>query len=302
MNVVSFIANTLASAAGYALFALAVVLAYRSSRVLLFCVGEIGILAAYVLLQVWTSTTTRLGPDAWPLGLALGLAAATLASAVAGLLLFVVLARLPDQASPFVGTAVTIAFSIALNGVLTIAWQGEIARLPIADATISLETWLPAPATASVLSLGVVVVASLLCAVLLALFYRSRHGLELQALANNRTLAQLRGIPVRRRLAGVWVCCAVISGWAGILCASLAAVSTEGATVGFSGIVAAIVGGLTSPGGALIGALLLAAGENATSMFFDARYSAIVPVLLLVALLALRPSGLSARVEAIFRT
>ncbi|WP_315130057.1 branched-chain amino acid ABC transporter permease [Achromobacter marplatensis] len=299
MNQASLIVNTLASAAGYSLFALAVVLAYRSSRILLFCVGEIGILAAYVLLQVWTALAAPLG---YVPGLIAGLLAATAVSAVVGLLLHLVLGRLDEKASPFVGTAVTIAFSVALLGVMTIAWQGEIARLPVPDRALSLAWLLPQPASVSALALGVALAGGLLCGLLLLAFYRSHYGIELQALASNRALAQLRGIPVRRRLAGVWIACAVISGWAGIFCAALAAVSTEGAAVGFSGIVAAIIGGLTSPGGALIGALLLATGENLTGLFFDARYSVVVPVLLLVLLLAVRPSGLSARVESILRT
>lgn len=299
MNLASLIVNTLASAAGYSLFALAVVLAYRSSRILLFCVGEIGILAAYVLLQTWTALTAPLG---YLPALVVGVVAATAVSAVVGWLLHQVLGRLDEKASPFVGTAITIAFSVALLGVMTIAWQGEIARLPLPDRALSLTWLLPAPASVSALALGVALAAGALCVLLLLAFYRSHYGIELQALASNRALAQLRGIPVRRRLAGVWIAAAVVSGWAGIFCSALAAVSTEGAAVGFAGIVAAIIGGLTSPGGALVGALLLATGENLTSLYFDARYSVVVPVLLLVLLLALRPSGLSARVEAIFRT
>ncbi len=109
-------------------------------------------------------------------------------------------------------------------------------------------------------------------------------------------------MPVQRRLATVWIASAVIAGIAGIFSAALSAVSVEGATVGFSGIVAAIIGGLTSPLGGIAGALLLATGENVTSLFFEARYSIVVPVLLLVILLIVRPSGLSARVERIART
>lgn len=299
MNLASLIVNTLASAAGYSLFALAVVLAYRSSRILLFCVGEIGMLAAYVLLQTWTGLAPTLG---YLPALGAGVAVSTAVSAGVGWLLHLVLGRLDEKASPFVGTAITIAFSVALLGVMTIAWQGEIARLPLADQALSLTWLLQAPASVSALAVGVALAAGALCGLLLLVFYRSHYGIELQALASNRALAQLRGIPVRRRLAGVWIAAAVVSGWAGISCSALAAVSTEGAAVGFSGIVAAIIGGLTSPGGALVGALLLATGENLTSLYFDARYSVVAPVLLLVLLLALRPSGLSARVEAIFRT
>ena len=63
-----------------------------------------------------------------------------------------------------------------------------------------------------------------------------------------------------------------------------------------------IIGGLTSPDGALVGALLLAAGEGMISLFFDLRYAIVVPVLALTLLLAIRPRGLSARVETIERT
>jgi branched-chain amino acid transport system permease protein len=86
------------------------------------------------------------------------------------------------------------------------------------------------------------------------------------------------------------------------LSGAISSVSIEGAAVGFSGLVAAIIGGLTSPGGAIIGAMLLAVGENTISLFFDVRYSVVVPVGLLVALLAVRPYGLSARIERIART
>jgi branched-chain amino acid transport system permease protein len=100
----------------------------------------------------------------------------------------------------------------------------------------------------------------------------------------------------------VWMAASVVSGLAGVLSGAISSVSVEGSAVGFSGLVAAIIGGLTSPGGALIGALLLAAGENLVSMYFDIRYSVVVPVILLVALLAVRPWGISARVERIART
>ena len=83
---------------------------------------------------------------------------------------------------------------------------------------------------------------------------------------------------------------------------TISAVSISGAAVGFSGIVAAIMGGLTSPAGALAGAFALALGENLTSLWFDARYSVAVPVVLLVLLLAMRPAGLSGRVEHISRS
>ena len=67
-------------------------------------------------------------------------------------------------------------------------------------------------------------------------------------------------------------------------------------------MIAALIGGLTSPAGALVGALLLAAGESIISLNFDVRYTIVAPVLGLTLLLAIRPRGLSARTETIERT
>ena len=68
-----------------------------------------------------------------------------------------------------------------------------------------------------------------------------------------------------------------------------------------SAFVAAILGGLTSMWGCIVGAILLAAIETGVTVFFEPRYAHVVPVLLLLALLAFRPSGLAGRTEQIAR-
>lgn len=291
MNVPSFVLDLLSSAVIYALFGLAVVLAYRTSRVLMFCVGEIGMTSAYVLRDVWLWAGGTAG------GLALAAAVALGVAALAGWGLYALLRQLSANGDPFVGTVVTIAASIFLEGLMSAVWNGENLQLPFPRGTVMF-----GGVSLSVVSLGIVAVGGLLIAALLLTFYRTRAGIELQAVAGNWKLAVLSGIPAARWLAVAWVVAAMISAVAGILSAAVSAVSASGAAVGFSGIVAAIMGGLTSPAGALGGALVLAVGENVTSLYLDARYSVAVPVVLLVLLLALRPSGLSGRTERISRT
>lgn len=297
MNLPSLLLNILSSTVVYALFALAIVFAYRTSRVLLFCIGEIGMVSAYVLLQVWGWAGAQDLAGGGASAFAAGMAAALCVSALQGGLLYLVLGKIGTDGDAFTGTVVTIAFGIVLFGLMTTLWRGEITRMPLPDWPVAL-----AGQTLSGMVLGIVAAGAALISLLLLAFYRSNLGIEMQALASNRALAELRGVPVQRRLATVWIASAVIAGIAGIFSAALSAVSVEGATVGFSGIVAAIIGGLTSPLGGIAGALLLATGENVTSLFFEARYSIVVPVLLLVILLIVRPSGLSARVERIART
>jgi branched-chain amino acid transport system permease protein len=280
----------LSSAAVYALYALAIVFVYRTSRILLFCAGEIGVMSAYVLTGVlqWAGNTTG--------GFLLALAVALLFDLLVGVILFFVL-RQEKLEDPFTGTAITIAFAILLDGCMTVAWSSLVQQMPFPHSTLSF-----GGAAFSTVSLAVIAIGGGAATVILTLFHRTPIGVELQALANNRSLAKLSGIPVESRMLTMWIAASVISGLAGILAGTISAVSAEGAAVGFSGLVSALIGGLTNPGGALIGALLLAAGENVVSFYFDIRYSIVVPVVLLVALLAIRPRGISARIEHIVRT
>jgi branched-subunit amino acid ABC-type transport system permease component len=291
MNHWSFVVDVLSSAVIYALYALSVVLAYRTSRILMFCVGEVGMTSAYVLHDVWAWAGHGMA------GLALAVIAAVLAGALIGWLLYAVLHRLAASGDNFTGTVITIAFSIFLGGVMSAVWSGNVEQLPFPHDSVMV-----GGISLSILSLWILLLGGGLIAALLLAFYRSTFGVELQALASNWQLSVLNGIPASRRLLAVWIAASAISAVAGILSAAISAVSIDGSLMGFSGIVAAIVGGLTSPGGAIVGALLLAAAENLTSFYFDARYSVAAPVALLVLLLVLRPSGLSARVESISRT
>ncbi|WP_213737095.1 branched-chain amino acid ABC transporter permease [Bradyrhizobium sp. dw_411] len=290
MTVLPYAINTLSTAVVYALFALAIVFAYRTSRILLFCVGEIGVMSAYVLSAVlhWTGTTAG--------GIVLAVAMTLLFDTVIGIVLFFVLGQ-EKQEDPFTGTAITIALAIFFAGCISVIWGGQVEQLPFPNGTISV-----AGASISIISVISIAVGAIVALAILALFYNTSIGIELQALANNRELAVLNGIPVNSRMLTVWIAASIVSGLAGVLSGAISSVSAGGTAVGFSGLVAAIIGGLTSPGGAIAGAMLLAAGENITSLFLDVRYSAVVPVGLLVALLALRPYGLSARVERIVRT
>jgi branched-subunit amino acid ABC-type transport system permease component len=291
MSALPFALDVLSSAVIYALFALAVVLAYRTSRVLMFCVGEIGVASAYVMRDVWAWT----GDSA--AGLALAVLAALCVAALVGWTLYALLRQLSASSDYFIGTVVTIAVSIFLEGLMSAVWNGETEQLPFTRHALAISG-----VSLSVLSLWIVVLGGGLIAASLLVLHRTRIGIELQALSGNWQLAVLNGIPAARRLAAVWIAASMLSAVAGIFSAAVSAVSIGGASVGFSGIVAAIMGGLTSPGGAIAGALLLAFGENLTSLYFDARYALAVPVVALVLLLALRPAGLSGRVERISRT
>lgn len=290
MNLASFAVNTLSTTMVYALIALAVVFVYRTGRILFFCVGEIGTVTAYVMAEVWNWAGQTAA------GLPIAIAAALAVDIAIGFLLFGILSQ-EKQEDPFLGTAITIAVGIILVGLMSVMWGSSVEQLPLLKGYLTFGgTTLPLVGFVAIF-LGALTVLSVL-----ALFYWTSIGIELQAAAENRQLATLNGIPVGRRVLMTWIAACALSGVAGVLAGSVSSISVGGSAIGFSGIVAAIIGGLTSPGGALAGALILAAGENLISLFFDVRYSTVVPVALLLVLLTVRPWGLSSRVERIFRT
>ena len=71
--------------------------------------------------------------------------------------------------------------------------------------------------------------------------------IDMQAIANNPTLAHLRGIFVQRTLCAAWVLGSLLAALAGVLIASVSVVSVEGAVIGVSAIVAALIGLVVHP-------------------------------------------------------
>src|SRR3546814_7858000 len=124
-------------------------------------------------------------------------------------------------------------------------------------------------------TLTIFAVCSLAIAAIHLVVANTKLGIAMRAVANNPGLASLRGISVPRVLLVAWLFSAVLSTIAGISMASLSSVAMEGAVIGVSAVVAAILGGLTSMGGAIIGAILLAFGEQLISVYINARYSQI---------------------------
>jgi branched-chain amino acid transport system permease protein len=287
---VSFLLGVLASTAILVAFATAVVLVYRASHVLAFHVGEIGVMAAYV--AVAANKMVPAGPWASVITIACGLIAALAMGAITHL----VVDRWGGRRGHFVGTVLTIALGIVILGLVSLVWSGESKRLVLATGRLEFGDFGIAwntGASALICMAGVVLVQ------IVVRF--TRFGIDMRAVANNPRLAELRGVPVRRVLLVTWLMASVMAGLGGIGVAAISSAAMEGAFVGISGVVAAILGGMTSLVGALVGAILIAAAEHGVTVFVDARYSQVVPVVMLLIVLALRPSGLAGRVERIAR-
>ncbi|NII95006.1 branched-chain amino acid ABC transporter permease [Microbacterium halimionae] len=186
----------------------------------------------------------------------LGMLAAILASGVLGLLLGLAAARLKG---PYLA-GVTLALVVALPAVtsvfsgvfrgdqgLQIAFEGVP---PVLARVIALEQW---QAWVAILVTAVIVTA-------LAIVRRGGLGLRMRAVRDDETAARLNGIPAARVKIAAFAISAVAAGAAGgVLCFVTQSVSPGAYTLAFSLllVVAAVIGGLGSIGGAAIGAALI---------------------------------------------
>lgn len=290
MNWAWFFYSALGNASVYAVIALGVVIVYRTNRILPFHVGQFGILAAYLFTSLWKPA------QGFGAGFILAAFAVLVMSCALGIFLHVLIDRWGARYGHFTGTVITIAVASSLTGITSYIWRGEVRRFRFMDGSIEIF------GTQMALNSLLLTLVSLITifAVLIWIRY-SRMGIDMQAVANNSRLAELRGISVNQRLIAAWIASCVLAAFGGIVSASMSVLSLEGSVVGISAIVAAILGGMHSMAGAAAGAVLLSMGEIYVTTTFDPRYSQVVPVLMLVLLLTFRPSGLSGRIEEIRR-
>jgi branched-chain amino acid transport system permease protein len=132
----------------------------------------------------------------------------------------------------------------------------------------------------------------------LGLFFRySRAGLALRATASNQQTALSMGISVKRMFALSWCIAAVVSGIGGVLLASIrGGVDMSLGFMGLKVLPVVILGGLDSVPGAIVGGLVVGVLENITGGYLDPLLGGgvkeVVPYVLLVLILMVRPSGL----------
>lgn len=148
----------------------------------------------------------------------------------------------------------------------------------------------------------IIVVASILVAILIFLgFEFSQLGLLFEAVAENIMAARLRGIPASRVLAFAWGLTTVISTVGAILMAPVLFLTPDmlGSVFVYS-LIAVVIGGLQSPWGALFGGVIVGVVENVAGgiSFIGSELKFVVVMALLIAVLVFRPRGLWGRSEA----
>jgi branched-chain amino acid transport system permease protein len=145
----------------------------------------------------------------------------------------------------------------------------------------------------------VVLAISIMAVVALQLFLnKTRTGRCMQATAQNPTVARLLGIPVERMILFTFLINAALVAIASLLITPIyLAKFSNGELLGLYAFIAAIIGGFNQVRGAIVGGLLLGVIDNFTAVYVSTQYRLVVPLLLLIVIVLLRPQGLLGRAE-----
>lgn len=291
----------------YSLIALGLVIIYRGTGHLNFAQGEMALFCAYCVYQFgeW-------GIPIWP-ALGLGMIVGFVLGAVAE----VTLVRPISKKSPFAVFVVTLGLFTFLNWLDGAIWGNQQLpnsgvgskqkRYPSLFPNDPDDVWQPFGVAIRIERVGIFLLVLVITALLFLLFNKTKFGLAMRAVASNTESAKLAGIRTNTVLMVSWGLAAAIGAVGGVVMAGLNSNVNLGLmfTVFIYGSAAATLGGFDSPGGAVLGGLIIGVIENMASGYAqewigqDMKLS--VAFIVILTVLLVKPSGLfgTAKVERV---
>jgi branched-chain amino acid transport system permease protein len=281
------IVSGLADGAVYASLALALVLIYRSTRAINFAQGEMATFSTFIAWSLMNHGFSFW--EAFPLVL--------LISFAGGVVVERAVIRPVENAPVVTIVIVTLGLALLLNGLMYVIWSGGDRAF---NGGFSSRTVKLAGAHISIQYIGIIGVLAALV-LLLGLFFRfTKLGLALRAAALNPESSRLVGVRVGWMLAFGWGLAALVGAVAGMMVAPLQFLGPNMMqAILLYAFAAAVLGGLDSPVGAVVGGLLLGLTIDLLGRYVGYIGSTLklpAALLLILVLLLFRPGGLFGRV------
>ena len=284
-ELLQFVFSGLTVGAIYALVALGFTLIYKASDIINFAQGEFVMLGGM--------TTVFAAQAGMPLPIA-ALIAVVLTTAV-GLALHRFAVAPARGASPVALIMITIGASIFLRGVAQIVFDKRFHSLPSLFGGDPIKF-----GGAAILPQSLVVLASatVIVVVLWLFIDRTMLGKAVIATAANRLAARLIGVNTRSIVDFSFAVSAAIGAIAGILITPIALTSYDaGTSLALKGFAAAMLGGIGSAPGAVIGGLVIGMIEAMSAGYFSSNYKDAVAFLIILVVLIFIPQGLFGRAK-----
>ncbi|MDB5079998.1 MAG: branched-chain amino acid transporter permease protein [Chloroflexi bacterium] len=288
----------------YALLAMGIVLIYKSSDVVNFAQGQMAMFLTYIaysgmglilginFLQPHADLPARVG---W--GVFLGAIALSLVvAALMGMAIEKFMLRPLARSSVLSQVLATIGAGTLLYGLVSWIWKAEIRPFPRFEAVAGRPVQLGTPPDSIIITLEAInfLVVGLILSFLLYLFFRfTMVGTALRAMAQNAFAARLMGINVGRLNGLAWALSLMLSAIAGVLAGPRLQLEPNMMTdVGVKAFAAAVLGGMTSLPGALLGGLVIGIIDNLAGYYLGNGLQASIAFLIIILVLVIRPNGL----------
>ena len=265
----------------YALVALGLVLLYRTTRILNFAHGDIGVLATFIAYSIFTSLKL-------PFGLSFLLA--LVAAAAIGALIYLLLVKPAKNRSELGLLILTLGLALALGGLDALVFGSDNKLIPtlMSDRIVHL-----AGASFSLASLVTAAFGLVLMLALWVLLSFTKLGLAMRAVAQREDVAEAMGLPVRVVLMATWAAAAVLAAAAAMLFAPSTLLNPTMMLDPLSkGFVAAVIGGMNSLPGAVLGGYVLGILELLVGVYLSLEFKASFAFLIVIIVLVTRPHGI----------
>jgi branched-chain amino acid transport system permease protein len=280
---VNLLVVILIQASFYALLGMGYVLIYRATRVLNLAHGDLMVFGAYLFFQTLTASGGSL-----TLAILLAVIGAALLGAVVYLGVMRPLASYPVA----VGVLATIALGLVLRTIVTLIWSAQT-RYP-KQFLGQLERPVVLLPGVSISGIDLLLIAAAILAMIgFPIVLRlSTIGIEMRGVAENALLAAQRGINIHRINALSWAAATIMAAVAGIFFSIKVRLGPDIWYVGLAGFAPALIGGMDSLKGVVIGAVIVAAAEVLAALYIAPQIALAAPFLVLLVALWIRPWGI----------
>ncbi len=273
----------LLSGAMYSLVALGFVLIFKASGVFNFAQGSMVLMAALTFVRLW-----EMGAPLWLAAIATLIVMIVLAIIVERL----ILRNLVNQA-PIVLFMATIGLNFFIEGASQGFWDSDVHMLDLGIPDYGLEV---GGMLLSPLDLVAAATVAALVGALALFFQKTMIGRALRAVADDHQAALSVGIPLRTIWIIVWSIAGIVALVAGMVWGSKLGVQFSISLIALKALPVLILGGFTSIPGAIIGGLIIGAGEKLAEVFIGPFIGGAIeswfPYMLAMVFLLFRPQGL----------
>jgi branched-chain amino acid transport system permease protein len=285
-NLVALLIAGLATGALYALAAIGFTLLWQTSQTINFAQGEFVMLPAFFMLAAM-----RAGLPFWA-AVIVGFVASI---AILGLAFKRLLVDPMLQHGVLPLAIATMALSTFLKESVKTFYSAEASPFPSLAPDVDFHFLGASVSAQNLVVLGVAIAAVV---ALQALLHGTSTGRQMQAAAQNPTVARILGVPVERMILYTFLINGALVALASLLITPIyLAKFSNGEALGLAAFIAAIVGGFNQIRGAIVGGLLLGIVDNLSAAYISTQYRGAIPLFVLIVIVLFRPSGLLGRAE-----